>query len=569
MLRSLASVKLGVTLLLLLALATIIGTFVESVHDTATAQRLIYHSIWFIALMAATALNLTVSTWVILQRVLNVPGSRPVPDSEAAVRTMPSVREIEASSTCERVAAVMERHVGHVSSRSGGVFAQRGIAQRWGVIVTHAGILLLLAGGMALTLMVRVSPPGGRMIWLGEGMTRDWYLAPSPEDPRFSAEVPMPFTLRLHDFDADFFPNTSVPRRFTSLVELTAPDGSHSFHAVNMNVALRWRGWKFSQASYAILNSRLDPEMGDFLRRMDRDRFVDLARQGRLAVRLTDTRTGAVLPDLDAGVGSRARVPLNDDLTFETPDGLSFAVRRGEEIISSGPLGGLDSIALEGSWSARVDALYPNYSRGAEGHASDGDAMTNPAVRWTLLRDGVALGSDLAFFAESFRAMHFTDLPIQAQFEGFEPADLTEWREGDEITLRLRFTDESSGQTAVTVMAPVGEAVDLSVEGDSPVPPIPDRPAVGPHTAQIVGTMPAAYSGLSVMRESMRIKVYFYVAFLLFLGGPFMAFTLTHLRVMAWVDPSTGRVVLGGRARGNRLRLDSALDRIVDDLTSG
>ncbi|MBN1477425.1 cytochrome c biogenesis protein ResB [Candidatus Sumerlaeota bacterium] len=569
MLRTLASVKLGVTLLLLLALATIVGTFVESVYDTATAQRLIYHSIWFIALMAATAVNLTVSTWEILRRVLNVPGSRPVPDSETVVRTMPRVRELAMPSTPERVAAVIERHVGHVSARNGGVFAQRGIAQRWGVIVTHAGILLLLAGGIALTLMARVSPPGGRMIWLGEGMTRDWYLAPSPENPRFSAEVPMPFTLRLHDFDADFFPNTNVPRRFTSFVELTAPDGSRSFHTVNMNVALRWRGWKFSQASYAILNSGLEPGMRDFFLRMDRDRFADLIRRGRLAIRLTDTRTGAVLPDLDAGVGARASVPLNDDLTFETPDGLSFLVRRGEEVIGSGPLGGLESTALGGSWSARVEALYPNYRRGAAGHSTEGDAMTNPAVRWTLLRDGVALGSDLAFSAESFRAMHFTDLPIQAQFEGYEPADLAEWREGDEIALRLRFTDESTDQTVATAMARVGEVFDLDVGDDSPAQAMPDQPAVGPHTAQIVGTMPAAYSGLSVMRESMRIKIFFYVAFLLFLGGPLMAFSLTHLRVMAWVDPSTGRVTLGGRARGNRLRLDAALDRIADDLAQG
>jgi hypothetical protein len=91
--------------------------------------------------------------------------------------------------------------------------------------------------------------------------------------------------------------------------------------------------------------------------------------------------------------------------------------------------------------------------------------------------------------------------------------------------------------------------------------------STGPYSASVVGRLPAAYSGLSVMRESMGLKVFFYLSFLLFLLGPFVAFGFTHCRVWAWVDPAGDRILIGGQARGRRARLAQLLDHVETDLT--
>jgi cytochrome c biogenesis protein ResB len=428
----LSNVKLGIVLLALVTAAAIAGTLIESAHDTATAQRLVYHSLWFCVLMIALAVNLAVATWRSASITLRLPWTRPLRRRPERFRELPDVRELSGPLSTEQVSDALERHVGRVTGDGPALFAQRGIIQRWGVIVTHIGMLLLLGGGVYLSVMAHFEgPPATAQIWVGEGMTRSWYLAPNPGNPARMRRVEMPFQLRLHDFDADYFPNTQVPEAFTSTVELITPDGQRSMHRVNMNEALRWRGWKFSQASFSMLDDNLEPSQGRFLSSLDGQDFMRLFDRGRLAVELTDTRTQHHYPVFDAGVGTCVSVPQSD-LFFEMTDDQRFALYRGAE-----PLG-------------------------------------------------------------------------QGEVNGAAP------------TAGL--------------------------------------------TARIVGRLPAAYTGLTVMREPQGLKLFFYLSFLLFLGGPFLAFTASHRQVWAWVDSKSRRALIGGRARGRREALTGLLNRIEADL---
>ena len=62
---------------------------------------------------------------------------------------------------------------------------------------------------------------------------------------------PMPLTVTLQDFRAEFFPNSEVPRSFESDVLVTAP-GSDRTVRISMNSPLRFEGYTFYQASYRI-----------------------------------------------------------------------------------------------------------------------------------------------------------------------------------------------------------------------------------------------------------------------------------------------------------------------------
>ena len=62
---------------------------------------------------------------------------------------------------------------------------------------------------------------------------------------------PMPMILTLNDFRAEFHPNSDTPRSFESDVTLRTPQLTRSAR-ISMNNPLRYAGYTFYQASYAI-----------------------------------------------------------------------------------------------------------------------------------------------------------------------------------------------------------------------------------------------------------------------------------------------------------------------------
>ncbi|NUP88411.1 MAG: cytochrome c biogenesis protein ResB [Candidatus Sumerlaeia bacterium] len=577
----LTSVKFGIFLLVVLALGAIAGTFIESYvgtpDGTPTAQRLVYHAWWYIAVMTLLAITLNAASWPHYVRTWNLPRMRALRRDPAHFTGLPVVREIAGPLTAERLRAQFERRIGpRIVQDGNALFAQRGIIQRWGFIVTHAGMTLLLAGSVFLSVMAHFQgPPGTDTLWVGEGMARDWIYTPVAENPDLLEPAPLPFAIRLHDFDADFFPGTNVPRFFGSYVELIDASGKSSFHHVTMNEALRWRGWKFSQNSYAILDSSLEPDQAQQFARMDGPAFADLRQRGRLAIRLVDNTLAREFPQFDAAPGVRVPVP-NSDLEFETLDGRSFHILRAGQMLAHGTLRvpGVTSQATAevtaGPWSIRVDNLYPDYQRTEQGPVSRGSAMRNPAITYTLLRGENEIGSDTAFLAPEFRDMYFADLPLRARFLGHEPASAGDWTEGQAFAVRLALVD-ASGASLETVMMEIGETRRLTGGEELPAPD-PHAFAGSADTsaqafdASVSGRLPAAYSVFGVMRESDVLKIFFYLSFVLFGLGPYIAFASRHWQVWAWVAPDGSRALVGGRARGRRATLPAMLDQMKRDL---
>jgi hypothetical protein len=555
----LANVKLGIVLLAVLTVASIAGTLIESAHDTATAQRLVYHALWFAALMVALALNVGVATWRTLVTVLRLPRARPLIARPEGFEALAAVRTLEVDATPEQVEAVLARHVGSASRDSRALFAQRGLIQRWGAILTHAGIILLLGGSAALSIMAHYQGgPGTTALWIGEGLTATTYLAPDPERPEYLHEVDLPFRARLLDFDADYFPHTQVPEAFTSTVELTAPDGQRSIHRVNMNQALQWNGWKLSQSSFVILDDNLAESDGNRFYSLDGDGFLHLLEEGRAAIELVDESSGRVYPVFDAAPGVAVPVPQSD-LMFEITGETTWSLHRGETHLAEGSFAGAPA---GGAYEARIDGFYPHYMLGAQGDSTLDAEIVNPAIRWALLENGREIGSDLAFGAEGFREMRFANLAVQAIFTGWEPETLTSWNPGEPIALRVQFV--VSATDTVIEPEPVAVGATISLGASEDVAPLSSA-ATG-FTARRVGRLPGAYTMLSVMREPAGLKAFFYASFLLFLGGPFLAFATSHCQVWALVDSARSRVLIGGRARGRRQALGTLLNRIQHDL---
>ncbi|MCU0236104.1 MAG: cytochrome c biogenesis protein ResB [Acidobacteria bacterium] len=192
-LRSLASLKLTVVLLLLLCFLVIAGTALQAESGLYAAQRAVF------------------SSWLFLL---------------FGVVPLPGMLTVALLLFINLLAAAAWR-----------------LQYRWrraGLILLHYGLLLLIASGFVISLTAREY-----FLTLREGESgRSLTLA----DGRSGASLP--FTLTLLDFEKALHPGTDIPKSFTSRVEIR--EGQARRRAViSMNRPLRLRGYTFYQSAYA------------------------------------------------------------------------------------------------------------------------------------------------------------------------------------------------------------------------------------------------------------------------------------------------------------------------------
>jgi hypothetical protein len=200
LLRPLASLKLTVIALLLLALMVGGGTVYQASRGLSAAQTEIF------------------SAWIIwLFGIIPLPG----------------LRLVSALLFLNLLAAVILR-----------------LEYRWrqsGLLLIHFGLLLLIASGFFISFTAQEY-----FLTLGEGeSSRIAHRGEEPEAQldRGLEKVILPFEIKLLDFAKSVHPGTDIPRSFTSRVEIVS--GSRRRRAViAMNRPLRFREYTLYQSSY-------------------------------------------------------------------------------------------------------------------------------------------------------------------------------------------------------------------------------------------------------------------------------------------------------------------------------
>jgi|CXWL01.1.fsa_nt_gi ABC-type transport system involved in cytochrome c biogenesis permease subunit len=120
---------------------------------------------------------------------------------------------------------------------------------RWriGFALTHTSMLLILVGALVTD---RFKVEGQLPLW--EGQEANEFLERKGDDV---SHVALPFTLRLDDFQMDYYPGTRRPAMFRSQVTVRA-GGVDTPAMLQMNEPLHHGGWSFFQSSYQIENGR-------------------------------------------------------------------------------------------------------------------------------------------------------------------------------------------------------------------------------------------------------------------------------------------------------------------------
>jgi len=291
------SVKLAVTLLIILAIVSVIGTVIQQneaperylrEYSQSTVQLFeflgffdLYHTWWFVLLLLLFTANLTVCTidrfphaWKIMRAPL-----KPIDDN--SLKAVPFKKEIlfkgSVDKALERSADVLKtRGYRFLESRGTGsaqLMTQKGVYSRLGVYITHVSILLIFIGsliGSFFGFKAFLNLPEGsayKVAYLRNEPMWDQLMAalgiadsPVIHDPQAGVPaMPLGFYVRCDSFDVDYYtaPSgmpTGMPSEYHSSLSIFSLDGQKILDKrIRVNDPLTFHGITFYQSSYGTI----------------------------------------------------------------------------------------------------------------------------------------------------------------------------------------------------------------------------------------------------------------------------------------------------------------------------
>jgi cytochrome c biogenesis protein len=256
MLKYLSSIKLTIILLIIIVAASILGTLIPqnwqreryvnkyggSAAGIIMALQLsdVYHSYWYTALLLLFCINLCVcSVRSFRPLVKSLSRSDPV-KSRAEIRELPFYEKINTNTEKENI----EKHIRKALTRNlyrlknadrinGIYYFERGKLSRLGPLITHASIIVILVGGIIVGML---------------GF-KDYRKIPIGE----TVDVPnSDFQVRADDFKAEFYPDSQIPKEYTSVLTIIEDGDPKLTDTIEVNHPMRYKGVKFYQSAYGI-----------------------------------------------------------------------------------------------------------------------------------------------------------------------------------------------------------------------------------------------------------------------------------------------------------------------------
>ncbi len=321
------SLKLTIILLLLLAVTSIIGTVIQQNAPAAEYIREygksnyelfkalqftdMYHSTWFIGILALFSVNLICCSiknfprvWKFVKEPTLVPGEGLLKNSAnrgdfSSKKSKEALIEpVTAFLTKEFSKPVTTEKDGHLY-----LFAQKGIYSRFGAYVTHISILIIMAGAI-------IGNVWGYKAWVNivEGTQTDTVQA------RNGGQIPLGFTIRCDDFDVSYYPGSNRPKDYNSDLVILENGQEILRKTIEVNDPLTYKGITFYQSSYGAAGTARfkvrvkNNESGDTME-IVADRGKHLNLPGGYSFAVTD------YTDNDRNFGPAIQLHVN------TPDG--------------------------------------------------------------------------------------------------------------------------------------------------------------------------------------------------------------------------------------------------------
>jgi len=292
------SLKLAIIIVLLLALTSIIGTIIlqngapaDYIREYGQANYELfkklqfidmYHSTWFIGLLALFGMNLICCSiknfprvWKFVKEPTLVAGSGIFKNS--ANRAEFSCKESK-QQVAEKITTLLNSEFAKITRTEKDekiyLFAQKGIYSRFGAYITHLSILIIMAGAV-------IGNVWGYKAYVNivEGSSIDQVRSRNGTGP-----IDLGFTVRCDDFDVSYYPNSNRPKDYNSDLVILEDGQEILRKRIEVNDPLTYKGIKFYQSSYGSAGNAF------------------------FKVRVTEKKTGEVM-DLKALQGKHAQLP--------------------------------------------------------------------------------------------------------------------------------------------------------------------------------------------------------------------------------------------------------------------
>ncbi len=360
LLPTLADLRLAILLLLSIALFSIAGTVIEQGQPVGFYQanypekpalfgfltwrvlvglglNRVYSTWWFLALLILFGASLTACTF-----------TRQIPALKAAWHwkfyDQPrQFQKLALSTTLVRgqlpgVAVALRQRGYRVFEADNFLYARKGLVGRWGPILVHGSMLLILAGSIWGSL-------GGfmdqEMIPQGETLTFD-----HPLERGVWARVPHDWSVRVNRFWIEYTPDGHIDQFYSDLSVLDQDQQEVKHQTIHVNQPLRYRGVTLYQADWGIAAVQVRVNQSPVLQL---PMAVLSGVQGRIWGSWIPTQS-----DLSAGVSLVAKDLQGMLLAYDGEGKLIATVRRGMAVDLQGVT--LAVVDLVGSTGLQIKA---------------------------------------------------------------------------------------------------------------------------------------------------------------------------------------------------------------------
>ena len=269
------SMSLAIVLLSVLALASIIGTVLIQNQDQADyltqfgplwyavfkALGLfdMYHNWWFLSLLGFLMLSLSVCLWRHVPRMLKDIRSRKVIIADKSLQRFHHLHHwrlqgLNIEAICTQINAQLVGWKLQTAEESGRIYirADKGLYHKWGYVLVHSAILVILIGGL---MSVQLGFRGNMSVPEGASENTIGFLKGTS-----MAAMEMPFEVRCNDFFIDFYPS-GQPKEFRSNLTII-DDGKEVLTSdIIVNEPLFYKGVYIYQASFGDGGSNVKLQM--------------------------------------------------------------------------------------------------------------------------------------------------------------------------------------------------------------------------------------------------------------------------------------------------------------------
>ena len=266
------SLKLTITLLILLASLSIIGTLItQNATRAEYLQRYgirlyevlnffnlfdMYHSWWFSAILLLLVINLITCSVQRLPGIFSQISHGSGELEDRMLNAIPYVEKIQVPNPTNREENIQSslkrwfRNWGRIETERGiTLFSEKGKFSRLGVPITHLSILIILTGGIVGSVY---GFKGHVEILKGETVDRIFLGARDEEIPK-----PLDFSVRCDDFKVTYYDPPGKEKHvkeYTSFLTILKNGKEVLKKAVQVNHPLHYKGLAFYQANYGTIH---------------------------------------------------------------------------------------------------------------------------------------------------------------------------------------------------------------------------------------------------------------------------------------------------------------------------